>query len=211
VLTTVDNRRLTPGAVVTADGARLSLRAADRRVRASRVVCPDFGAYLFDGVTDLVVRKRKGERHDYFELVLPHGKKPKDLSFTYLLLPGADDAKAAEITKNPPVTVIKNDPSVMAARHRDGTRAYAFFEPCACDGVTSDAPLALMLRPTREGTTVIVGDPTHRQRTVSFTLPGEHRLTVPADGVTLTVGDGRTTVTLDTNARLGVPYRFTLA
>lgn len=214
VYTTVDNRRYHPTRenVLTVDGVPTLPGGRERTIPQVQVLTHSaFGAYVFPQKTDVRVRRRKGN-HSYYEILIPHGKKPKDASFAYYMLPWADEAKAQEFLKNPPVTILQHTTSLMAIEDNAAhLRGYVFFEAGSFDGITVSEPCVLTLRHTEEGDVCCVSDPTHMLRSLTVTFADTRRLVRADDGIEAADAAGNTAVTVDTNGKLGITRRFTLA
>ncbi|MDT3318083.1 polysaccharide lyase family 8 super-sandwich domain-containing protein [Microbacterium sp. KSW4-11] len=140
VETVVENRRLTrdfPGNL-TVDGENLGAADGDQRLAdvswanlGGGVDGSDLG-YVFPSTTDLrAVRETRSANwseignstlaasNRFASLILEHGAKPTDGTYSYVLLPGADAGQTAAYAENPDIEVLAQAPEAHAVRAAD--------------------------------------------------------------------------------------------
>lgn len=174
---------------------------------------------------------------DFFELYLNHGTgntesgKLTSNSYFYAYLPEATAEETATYYENPDVELLKRTSSVHAVIEKKlGIVACNFFIEDGDDGATlsvqskyssvtavksinASTPCSVMITKNGDGSyTVSVSDPTqeYRQTTLSIEIEGVSTV-VSSDGeVKATIDGGNIDVVVDTSAKLGQTYTFTV-
>ncbi|MET2012999.1 polysaccharide lyase 8 family protein [Microbacterium chocolatum] len=189
VETIVENRRLSaafPGEL-KADGNVLGAADGDRQLNdvgwahlGGGVAGSDLG-YVFPDKADLravhetrsadwseIGNSTLASSNRFASLVLNHGAQPVDASYSYILLPGADDESTAAYATDPEIEVLAQTPQAHAVRAADlgivgamtwtdvPTTIGASQEPF----MTVAGRAAVMTRESDDGLTLAVSDPT---------------------------------------------------
>lgn len=210
VVTTIDHRR-----VVDPEGDIQYLNG--ERIENGRI---SFGkGYVnFDRHAGYVVLSGGGyvnryvcdeaEGKTYFEVGISHGENPTNTTYAYAVLPYSDNDALAAYLKEPEVEILSNTATVQCVRKASlGITAYVFHEGANFCGVSTSGP-AIVTVTDRE---VRICDPTQSQDSVVVIIDSELSVVEVPEHVTVSVSDGRTTITVDTRVGVGRPYSIKFA
>ena len=143
-------------------------------------------AYLFSSPTTLHLENKEARGSWYsinhqadspkeeigrevFKLWLDHGKKPKQATYEYIVVPNLDAAAVAAYRERSPIRVLANTPKMQAVQHTGlQISQVAFYQPGDIQltddiNLTLDTPGMVMIQ--MEGTqpkTLTVADPTRK-------------------------------------------------
>lgn len=174
--------------------------------------------YYFPGTAQVNLLKEKrisdwsrqgaasGEVTASFATILfDHGKNPTNAGYSYILMPGADDAAMAAYAAAPSIEILQNDENVAAARDNEsGYTAVNFWKAGSMDKIISDAPASVLFKDEAGVVELAVADPTMQRTQVNITLPYEAGEVLAADGnVTITKNAPFTVVSFDTTGMEG--------
>jgi hyaluronate lyase len=169
VETIIENRRLTPDAVFTADpsGAWANLASNGAGI-----------GYFFpaSAVWQSLAQSRTGAWRDinvggsatpltaqYQTLWFDHGVKPAGAAYAYVLLPGKSADDTAAYAANPAVQIVENDGAAQAVTHAGlGIQAVNFWTASAMPvaGISSDGVASVLVHQANGLLNVAVSDPT---------------------------------------------------
>mgnify|MGYP006291513205 CR=1 FL=1 len=193
VVTTLNQCRLNGGVTVCAGGNDVRLEEGKHRLEQVSSVLHDGIGYVFPRTATVTVEN--GERsgnwwrinHQYseeevtkdvFTLWFDHGVSPDDASYSYVIVPGVDEAGIAACVSDPSFEILRNSPGVQAVSHR-GLKMIqaAFYEAGAleCPGmprITTEEPCLIMVQGTDCGLTVSVADPTQSLDEIGLRVAG---------------------------------------
>jgi chondroitin AC lyase len=161
-----------------------------------------------------------------FNLWIQHGAKPSASRYIYTTLMDVGPEDMQAYAKAPTITVIRNQPTLMAARHApSGATLAAFFAPQALTvgaryTLTPDRACLMLIREEQDKMVLAVSDP--KRGTADLIVKADIKLTGPgavwseADKTTtvtfpLPKGDSAGATTLRTFATTGVALRPTAA
>jgi hyaluronate lyase len=115
----------------------------------------------------------------------------------YVIIPNATPTSMASWAAGRPVTVLRNDDSVSAARdQRNGATGIVFWKPSTVDGISSDRPAIVHFTRDRGMMKIHVADPTQATATVRLVLPGAWKLSSGVTGAAATRDGGVTILTV---------------
>ena len=136
----------------------------------------------------------------FINVSLLHGENPKDASYCYTVIPGADNEMLEKYAKNPEFKIISNDSSVQAVMSpKLEMTAFVFYAPAEREGVCASAPCIAVLEPAR----LTVCDPTQEAETLIITIPRELNVTEKAPNMEIDVSDGKTNITVNVKNAYG--------
>ncbi|WP_053376444.1 polysaccharide lyase family 8 super-sandwich domain-containing protein [Paenibacillus sp. FJAT-27812] len=128
-----------------------------------------------DGTTDLITR-------NYLSLAVEHGVKPSHADYSYVLLPGKDEAASAHYSGNPQIEIISNTPDVQAVHEKTlGITAANFWKASTASFITSNQPASVMVKEKNGELTISVSDPTQSQSKVTVEIAREGYALVSKD------------------------------
>lgn len=213
VLTVIDNRKMPSKDVsICFDGKQEKLSENDTVYGPVSAVCnPSFGSYLFLSPTAVTARVQ-GSEHPFLELLVDHGKRPKDASLAYVMLPNAGEKEAKAFLEDGYIKVLANTEQLMAAKDsKAGISVYAFFEAGTFDGITASAPATVMVEQGKDGLCIAVSDPTHYETELILRFHGKRELLAADGGIRLSYDGNSTVVSICVNGTIGKTNRFTLS
>ena len=175
---------------VVVDGTE-DLRTGERILGPVRWVLHDETAYILDGKETVALstgpatgswkainRDEPSDpvTRDLFCLWVDHGIRPRDGTYEYIVLPGADVGAAKFWATSPPVQVVRNTSELQAVHdNRDDTWALVFSRPGTVD-IGSGRPLSVdraclvLLIQDGHGLTVHLADPAQGRGVVHMIL-----------------------------------------
>ncbi|TFW16806.1 polysaccharide lyase 8 family protein [Duganella callida] len=113
----------------------------------------------------------------FISLAIPHGPQPRDASYCYILLPGADTAATAAYAAHHGVAILENSDALSAVRDADlGVTAANFWQAATLrvNGqpyLTASSPASIVLREQAGKLSLSIAEPTqHRQPAIEIEL-----------------------------------------
>ncbi|ADD40561.1 polysaccharide lyase 8 family protein [Stackebrandtia nassauensis] len=226
--TTVENRRVPDGGTtITVDGEGVDSDGWDASLSGvGWLSVPGAGGYVFTGSTeglrglgdrrtgrwsDIGADPEGGEgdevTRDFATVWFDHGAAPSAASYEYTVLPGADAEATAAYAADPSVTVTDNSADVHAVRGARGRRAANFWNPGTADGViTVDQPSSVVMVEDGGEIAVAVSDPKQSGVVVTVVVARATSAVIEADeNVKVSMDGAKTTITVDTRGRAGLP------
>ena len=168
-----DGQMLLPGAAgadgriygledITVDGTVLEKTAAgiDARFENPKWAHVEgFGSYYLPQGGKLFMTKPNNDK-PYLEMWLSHGENPQGATYAYAILPNLTAEETAAYAANPDFTVLANNAQVQAVQDKStGITSIVFWEAGSFNGLTANAPMAVMVKETLEDYQVSVSDP----------------------------------------------------
>ena len=102
-----------------------------------------------------------------------HGTRPDGAQAAWVLVPNRTAAEMADWAESAPITVLRNDDAVSAARDmRSGSTGLIFWKAASVDGIAADRPCIVYITRERSGLMVHVADPTQAAATIQLVVPG---------------------------------------
>lgn len=114
---------------------------------------------------------------DVFSAWVDHGDKPRDATYSYLLLPGASREETGARAAKPDVVILENSAKLQAVRHTGLRQTQAvFYQPGVLDfgegrKLAVDQPCVVLV--DEAGGKLAIADPTQLLRDVTVTLDGK--------------------------------------
>ncbi|MGD8170802.1 polysaccharide lyase family 8 super-sandwich domain-containing protein [Vibrio sp. TRT 21S02] len=192
------NQTLLNGEVTIGDGQQI-LSAGDHDVNSSNWVHHDGVGYVFlgSGERQLSNKAQQGSwsaikrgtsdeiiSKDVFTLSIPHGVKPQNASYEYIIAPGRTAEQTAQYQQNLPVRVVQNTNTIQAVEHSGLNMVSAVFYQA---GTLEVSPQYTV---TVDKPSVILLDNSGSDLVVTASTPGDAysvvNLTVTRDGQTAT-------------------------
>ena len=131
--------------------------------------------YYFPGGTNLNVlgehRNSGTFENNFVTFWFAHGKKPKNATYAYVVLPGKSVEETEAYAKNPDIEIIENTSSAHAVRENKldmlgvnfwNTKSYT------SAGITSSTQASVILKGSDNGYEIAVSDPTKSNRTIKL-------------------------------------------
>ncbi len=188
---------------ITADGKELKILGDDYVLEGTKWLnFDDKCGYYFptSNTTDATVLKGRWTKGNssFFEMWYSHGINPTDEGYAYVLLPGATEAETADYAANSGLTVLKNDSMIQAIKDaKSGITGIVFWQKGTIEGITVDAPCAVMVKETDTEYIISVSDPTQKLENIKLTLPAVYTLTEGDDCAEASVLNGKTLISYD--------------
>lgn len=198
VETTIDNRMLSGSETITIGGRTLPGSSYNSSLSAPGWAHIDgFGGYWLPGGETLNIKKT-GSAGGFLELWLSHGKSPTAQSYCYAVLPTATADETKAYSQNPDVTVLANNATVQAVcDSAAGLTGIVFWQAAACDGVSAEAPMTVLLQKTGDTLCVAVSDLTHKLTSGTLHLDGRYALRTASERITADCGTNSTELTIN--------------
>lgn len=231
VRTTVDNRNLGSGnsQVFTVDGTvQPTAPGWSGTFTGSRYMAvAGMGAWVFPGGATVNAQRatrtqawsdiNTGSSTDpisrtYVSMWFDHGTDPAGADYSYLLMPGASAATAADRAAHPKVTVLANTAAVQAVTAPSlGLTMANFFAAGTVGPLTVSAPCSVVVREQDGTMTVAVSDPTRTSATVHLTVARQGYASVAAaSGATVLSTAGQVALLAETGGTHGASRTVTL-
>lgn len=114
-------------------------------------------------------------KKEVFSLWIDHGTKPKDASYSYIILPRVSGAMADKYAQKPEVKILANTPQIQAVQHQKLNRTeIVFYEPATLKisnklSLTAASPCMVMIK-TEGGhiQQLVVSDPSRKLTAVQL-------------------------------------------
>lgn len=154
-------------------------------------------------------------KRNYASLAIPHGEKPNNEQYAYVLLPGYSKTQTTAYASSPAVEILANTPNVQAAQNKAaGITGMNFWNPAALGAVQANTPLSVTMQQTGNTMALAVADPTQANETTSFVLQLDTAYTwevTQADSaITTQKTQAGLQVTVATKGSLGKSFGLTL-
>ena len=112
----------------------------------------------------------KGAR-PFAEIMINHGKNPKNATYAYAVLPYADEEKTALYAKSVPFEILSNTPVCQAVRKASvGITAIVFYEAGECAGISADKACIVTLTESEGVLKVKACEPTNKEDFVTVRI-----------------------------------------
>lgn len=120
------------------------------------------------------IRKQNPDKdvtHNLFTMTYNHGKNPKNESYSYVILPNADEKATQQYASNPQISILANDEFVQAVEHKGlNMKGYMFYGEAKVDGLKSNKCVSILMKEGEEETTLAISDPTFEESVIDLTL-----------------------------------------
>ena len=196
--TIVENKRLLPGAgnhisINGGEAVPCHQLAADEAVSACENVSTlhitgntgtgsDTGYWFPEGATvNILCEHREGtwnqvavdpdnkKQNNFATLWLPHGEKPVDASYAYVLLPCKTADETRRYARKPDVRIIENSTAAHAvAESALGLLGINFWQAGECAGVRCSNQASVMVRDTTDELVIAISDPTNTGQSIEL-------------------------------------------
>lgn len=207
--TIVENRRTDESPVVCVNGETIDLEeGVDKTLSAQWAVLHANDStmpigYYFPEETEVSLLKesRTGKWSDinnngskekitrnYVSIAVPHGEKPENASYNYVILPGKDEAAVKEYAESKSTMILSNTDKIQAvADTESGLTGYNFWEAGTVDGVEAKQACSVTKQSAKgqNGETVLLGisDPTQKQEHLTIVLDGIYECKTVEPGI----------------------------
>ena len=151
----------------------------------------------------------KGSR-PFVEIMINHGKNPKNGSYAYVVLPYADEEKLSRYAKDPDVEIISNTTLCQAVKEKNtGVTGIVFYEAGECAGIAVDRACIVTFSECDGELKISACEPTYKADSITLTV--KKRLTpVCVDRhMSVECGGEATVITVDTELSVGEAYAAT--
>jgi len=129
-----------------------------------------FGGYYLPMGGETVINVTEGERR-FFELWIPHGKKPQKAKYAYVMLPGRTPEETAAYSENPDVEILECTQKLHVVKEKKlKITAMVFWEAGTYGDITVDIPCVVMLRECDGELRIAVSDPTQKERKAQMVI-----------------------------------------
>lgn len=113
----------------------------------------------------------KNVTEKFFTMTYEHGKGADD-TYSYVMLPNADEKQTAAYAANPDIHILENTKNVQAVEDRSSHMSgYNFFAQGTSNGITSSGPAAILMKEENKTVTLALSDPTFTQGELNISLP----------------------------------------
>lgn len=165
----------------------------------------DYNGYYFPNSNKADVTVRLSG--DNVQAFINHGEAPKDESYLYVILPGANDAETGAYAANSDVEVLLDSNIITAVREKTlGITGYVFWYGSYYDGIRASEACIGMKTENADGSyTYSFSDPTQMLSSFTVTLDGEWNI----EGAPSTIEGGKTVVTVVCAGEMGATLNFT--
>lgn len=205
VITTVEHRRLVKTNndplgedVITVNGTEMPKEIFEKTYESPEFARVEgFAGFVFADAENLSVSKYmyaidpKEIKDNYYssipefaqkerpfvEMVINHGKNPKNKAYAYAVLPYADEEKLAKYAENPDFEVISNTKDCQAVREKTlGVTGIVFYEAGECAGIKVDKACIVTFSENNDKLKIKVCEPTNKEETVTVEINRELKL-----------------------------------
>lgn len=106
----------------------------------------------------------------FFTLTYEHGTN-NDESYSYVMLPNADDKQTETYAANPDINILENSKTVHVVEDKSThMKGYNFFTKGSSNGVETSAPATVLMKQEGKKVTLAISDPTFTQDEINITL-----------------------------------------
>lgn len=169
----------------------------------------NMGGYVFLDNCTVKYKKAENGKADFMEIWIAHGKSPKGAKYSYVYLPEATPEETTAYQGNPDIQILSETDKIHAVKETKlGVTGYVFYEAGSVNGVTSDKPVAVMVKEGADGVTVSVSDPTHKltSATITIELSSLGSAVTAPENVSATVNGNTLTLTVDFTDNVGESF-----
>lgn len=212
VATVVENRLWREDDSLVADGVSQVLSESDEKLAGQYMHFTNMGGYVFlDGKTARY--RKRTNTNSFLEIVLEHGKNPKNECYSYVYLPEATAKATKKYNRKPDVTILAQTETVHVVREKKlGLTGYVFFEADSAQGVSADNACAVMIESKNGRTVITVSDPSHLRDKITLTveLDDVDRIVACDEAIEAIISDGYVTLKVDTKDSDGGTFSIAL-
>jgi len=212
VATVVENRLWREDDSLVADGVSQVLSESDEKLAGQYMHFTNMGGYVFlDGKTARY--RKRTNTNSFLEIVLEHGKNPKNECYSYVYLPEATAKATKKYNRKPDVTILAQTETVHVVREKKlGLTGYVFFEADSAQGVSADNACAVMIESKNGRTVITVSDPSHLRDEITLTveLDDVDRIVACDEAIEAIISDGYVTLKVDTKDSDGGTFSIAL-
>lgn len=234
VTTTIDNRMSDPSEITTATGGNDKMESAltsgeyqdlswahyqTNEAHTSigyyfpqpKTVTVENGIRVGNLQDIRTINKDQEVTKNFFTMTYEHGIDPNKDSYSYVMLPNADEAQTKAYAKQPDLQMLENSDQVHVAHDlKQNITGYNFFAPGSSNGIESTSPVSIMKQESEDKMTLAVSDPLFDQDEISFYLDGTYQLVNGDERFTVSIVNGRTKVDVNTKQAYGASILATL-
>lgn len=145
----------------------------------------------------------------YISIAFEHGPKPENASYSYILLPGKDEADMEAYAKDCKVRILSNTEKLQAVFDGvTGLQGMNFWHAGEISGVRAQNPCSVTMQALHEGRVRIgISDPTHKQEQVVILLDGILELDEKAGAaIAVAYEERKTRIAVDTSKKDGASH-----
>jgi len=169
----------------------------------------------WSSVNSLAPTTLADDSRPYLSIVCGHGADPSGATYSYVLLPGATEARTAAYSAAPPVSVLANTPQVQAITDSAlGVTMANFFAAGTAGTLTVNAPASVSTQTSGTTLTIAVADPSWSSATVQVgvSVPGYTSVVSADPTVTvLSTSGGSVQLLVETGGSRGASHSVTLS
>ena len=216
VITTVENQKMVGarGKLYLNDDEKNVTVDKDTKMEGVKYAyIKKYGAIVFPEKQDVTVRVfSQSGAPKFSEIFFDHGTKPKDETYSYIILPLASREGGKAYYENPDVEILSNTKQIQAVREKKlGLSGIIFWEAVEFEGIAPDFACTMLVKETESGLRIGVSDPTMKVRGEHvITLDGEYTLAEDHGKVKVSCAGGKTTVRVNMTGTKGQTVQFTL-
>lgn len=112
--------------------------------------------------------------NDFAAFWLPHGKRPSDMGYAYVILPCKSAEETQSYAADPHIEILENTTNAHAVRNSKlwicGINFWST-APYTCCGITCSGQGAVMVKTTIDGWEIAVSDPTKTDQVMELSFP----------------------------------------
>lgn len=140
----------------------------------------------------------------FFTMTYEHGKDPQNDSYSYVMLPNADQEQTKAYAQHPDIHILENSDQVHVVQDlTQKMTGYNFFAKGSSHGIESTSPVSIMKQEAEDTITLAVSDPLFDQSAITFYLDGSYEKVDGDERTQVSIADGRTKVIVDTEHAYG--------
>ncbi len=167
---------------------------------------PGHAGYIFYGGSEVEYERYVHEpagNQSFMKVNILHGINPENASYSYSILPGADNERLEELANKPDFHIIKNIPELQAVSFPSlEMKAFVFHAPADHGGIEAKNPCIVV----QQADKITVCDPTQEQDQVSIRVWTPLVITKKPAGVDIDIAKGATNITINTKEAYGKPF-----
>ncbi|MGG3889630.1 polysaccharide lyase family 8 super-sandwich domain-containing protein [Metabacillus fastidiosus] len=119
---------------------------------------------------------------NYVSLSIPHGKFPKQASYSYVLLPDLTSIETEQYSMKPDVEIIENSENLHAVREKSlGITAMNFWKQGETELVRSYQPASVIVKEEDKELIISLSDPTQKQEKVVIEVARKYASVIEKD------------------------------
>lgn len=150
------------------------------------------------------INKDQEVTKNFFTMTYEHGVDPKKDSYSYVMLPNADQEHTKAYAKQPDISILEISDQVHVAQDlTQKMTGYNFFAPGSSNGIESTSPVSILKQGSKDKMMLAVSDPLFDQNMISIYLDGTYQLAEKDERITVSIVDGRTKVDVNTEQSYG--------